>query len=149
MSASEVESLYASEVESLYASEVESLYASEVESLSAVEVDECSLVYIFVFCLCQVALGLEEVVFLFVKLGDGGFAVFVFAPCQFEGIGVAVHRLSAAAVLADRGHGVVLHLLNLLVEVFLCVFESQRLVFLVYLRRANLVACREVVEDRY
>ena len=58
------------------------------------------MVEVFVFCLYQVALSLQQVVLLFVELRNRRLSVLVFRLCQLEGVLVALHRLFAAGVAA-------------------------------------------------
>ena len=123
------------------------LFALETEVFTSVEGYQRLLVDILISGLNQVGLGFQIVVLRLVELGDGGLAVFVLGLLELEGITGRSDRLLRGLLLGLRVQGVVIHLLDLLVERLLRIVELQLLVLLLDTGIANLVTRLETVED--
>ena len=120
---------------------------SEAEFVSAIELDKGLLVKILVAGLHEVGLRLQVSILRFVELGDGSLTVFVFRLHQLEGVLGTLQGFFGRFLLRLRIQGIVVHLLDFLIERLLCVVELQLLVFLLDTGIADVVARLETVED--
>ena len=120
----------------------------EVQCLAAIEIDKGGLVKVFVTSLNQIALCIQIDSLCLIELSDGGLAVLVFGLREHEGILAGVGGSLTAGIFGTGSKGIVISLLNLLIERLLDVVELEDLILAIYLGRTDAVARLEAAEDR-
>ena len=96
---------------------------SETQVFTTIESDECLLVDVLVAGLHEVGLSLEIVVLRLVKLGDGGLAVLVLRLSEVECIVGGSDGLLRGFLFRLGIQGVIVNLLNLLIQGLLRIVE--------------------------
>ena len=124
------------------------IHFSEVEVFTSVEVYQRTLVEVLISGLHQIGLRLQISILRLIELRDGRLACLVFGLHQLKGVLRTLHGLQRCLFLRLRIQGVVIHLLDLLIERLLGVVECQLLILIVDARTSDIITCLEAVEDR-
>ena len=120
---------------------------SEIQVPASIEVEQCPLVEAFVACLNEIRLSLQILVLGLIKLSDSSLSVLVFRLHQLEGILRAHHCLEGTLFLGERIQGIVIHLLDLLIERLLRILKLQFLIRAIGTGTTDIIAHLETIED--
>ena len=123
------------------------IHFSEVEVFASIEVYQRTLVEVLISGLYQIRLRLQISILRLIELRDGRLASLVFGLHQLKGILRTLHGLQRCLFLRLRIQGIVIDLLDVLIERLLRIFKSQLLVLLIDTGITDVVTRLETVED--